>query len=136
MKTTNYEISKKLKEIGFHEENQCGFTKKEGSFVTELDSNFLYEYPSYDLEIILEALPKYLKRNSFDSENEYEIYGDEFPLVITPMDDILFSIVYLIYAEDWDTVFEVKQLKDESLADTAARLLILLHEEGIVKFND
>jgi hypothetical protein len=37
--------------------------------------------------------------------------------------------------DGFDKVMTLEQEQNESLADTAARLLILLHEEGIVNFN-
>ena len=106
MKTTSYEISKKLKEIGFkaeaHHKLRC------------FKDDFLYSY--YDLETILEALPNQL--------------GQSF-LQIT----MLGNQALIGYEMQRIELSSLVDGKNESLADTAARLLILLDKEGIVNFN-
>ncbi|MEY2888259.1 MAG: hypothetical protein RL027_599 [Pseudomonadota bacterium] len=119
-KTTNYEISKKLAEIGFKadcsyfyfhsDNNDCeanslekyGFDK-----ISQCDIEDKY-YPAYDLETLLDALPEINK---------------QLPL-------LCFSgITYL------DPVnIGLSRNKNESLADTAGRLIILLHEKNLIKF--
>jgi len=108
MKTTSFEISKKLAEIGFkaeaHHKLHC------------FKDDFLYSY--YDLETILEALPEEINLEGYCQE-----------LLITKN-----LLAYQRATGAWD--FEQIRNENESLADTAARLLILLHEEGIVNFNE
>ncbi len=100
--TTNFEISKKLAEIGFSRQAFWVWTSKGCCcpFETYLDG-----FRAYDLETLLDALPKnYLVKN------------------------------------DWLECFlnrdfnGTKRLENESLADTAGRLLILLHEKNLIKF--
>lgn len=97
MKTTNYEISKKLAEIGFRAETSTSISMLETK-----------DYSSYDLETLLDALPEINK---------------QLPL-------ICFSgITYL------DPVnIGLSRNKNESLADIAGRMLILLHEKNLIKF--
>lgn len=121
IKTTNFEISKKLAEIGFKKEtdyffyltkpdwyNKAWTWKYVWHYATEgwddanNDSNFL---PSYDLETLLDALHKN----------------------------------YLV-KYDWLECFlnrdfnGTKRLENESLADTAGRMIILLYEKNLIKF--
>jgi hypothetical protein len=110
-KTTNYEISKKLKEIGFDKETNFYFTevapdKFEAQYYTNNKEYLLLK--SYELETLLDALPEINK---------------QLPL-------ICFSgITYL------DPVnIGLSRNKNESLADTAGRLLILLYERNLIKF--
>lgn len=124
MKTTNFEISKKLKEIGF--EAEFNFHYKATDPVNLYDSGY-EDYkerntPAYDLETLLEALPKeldkflgitYLTLNKSNSGINIGYGNDE-------------EYVENLYC--W-------QEENESLADTAGRLLIQLFEAGIINFN-
>ena len=64
MKTTNLEISKKLKEIGF--EAEFNFHYKATDPVNLYDSGYEdyreKNYPAYDLETLLDALPTLLRK--------------------------------------------------------------------------
>jgi len=65
------------------------------------------DYPAFHLETILEKLPKnYLLRSDW-------------------MECFLCGAFHV-----------TRRQEDESLADTAARLLILLHEKGLIKFKE
>jgi hypothetical protein len=132
-KTTNYEISKKLAEIGFraecsyfyfHSDNNCKektlYNLEEFGFdkIDDCDIEDKY-YPSYDLETLLDALPhnfmlekeiKFLKMNQ--SGIGYETGS---------------SPIY-------DYQLLCHRMKEESLADTAGRLIIKLHEKNLIKF--
>ena len=117
---TNLEISKKLKRIGFEAETLFYWTK--APKLTELDkdryvialankTDFSEEkqtFPAYHLETLLEALPKINKQ-------EYLLCSG--------------GIVYL------NDYISVGKEKNESLADTAGRLLIELFEAGIINFK-
>jgi hypothetical protein len=95
-KTTNYEISKKLAEIGFKAETSTSMSMLETK-----------DYPSYDLETLLDALP-----------------------------DTIGGCL-MIYKEGMyyqESMVEVQKQKNESLADTAGRLIIELYENNLIKF--
>jgi hypothetical protein len=131
-KTTNFEISKKLAEIGFKKETDYFFylTKPdwfnkawswqyvwhyatEGWVDANNDSNFL---PSYDLEVLLEALPEEINLEGYCQE-----------LLITKN-----LLAYRRATGAWD--FEQIRNENESLADTAGRLIILLESNNLIKF--
>lgn len=113
MKTTSYEISKKLKEIGFVRSGSDRGYDKNG--ICCLMANFPkeIEYIAFDLETIFSALPR--------DENYSKIIEANFVRVLN-----------ISSLED----YECEQMEYESLADTAARLLILLVEKGIIKFKE
>ena len=69
------------------------------------------KYWSYDLETILEALPSFIDKMVFGLEKTMIGYGN--------------TKTFKIYEE----------VGNESLADTAARLLITLAEQKIIKFK-
>lgn len=109
MKVTNYEISKRLKELGFKAESVFTWTRDKKIFhIAEVDGYM--ETKAYDLETILEALPK----NALYFE--FGLKGNQF--LVKSCEDMVF------------------QKKDESLADTAARLLIILIEKGLVEVKN
>lgn len=113
MKTTNYEISKKLAEIGFNGESETWKHDPE-NFITG------QKYWSYDLETLLEALPAKI-------ETERGVFLLQMSIIPLNKDNR-----WLIgYSNETD----IEQKENESLADTAARLLIQLFEAGIINFN-
>ena len=121
MKCTSYLISKKLKEAGFEGKAEFYFAVKgnlepvpyevlhKTSFL-DYDLNLLL--PTYDLETILDALPKSLQG--------YELC-------------IYFGVSFeqTKFTYNWQKL-ETKQAWGESLADTAGRLWLLLKEKGLV----
>jgi hypothetical protein len=121
MKTTSYEISEKLKNIGFNAKAEFYWVKRDDIFgyfhiSQECDlPDSLIKYSSFDLETILSALP---------SEYSIEISKN--------------GICLDKYTDKGRTIdFRSKvRKKNESLADTAARLLLLLESKGLVKFNN
>lgn len=142
-RTTNYEISKKLKEIGFKadcsyfyfhsDNNDCeanslekyGFDK-----ISQCDIEDKY-YPAYELETLLDALP-----SSIEYKNEYNvILNYDFFL---QNDKLGYYYEHGEYRNDYhmgDGIFEFSKLSlDESLADTAGRLIIELYEKNLIKF--
>lgn len=121
MKTTNFEISKKLKEIGFNTPAEKCWAKIRLSKTQEFTlipltfdvfANCDEWFPSYDLETLLDALPK-----------QYEDkFGDTYYLTLT---------AYSIYYEgEFSTPNQHTTVRKEkeSLVDTAGRLLIRLWE--------
>lgn len=137
MKVTSYEISKRLAEIGFKVESEffwVRFINKDESLgIAELfhknqrDGVSPYcikylTYLTYDLETILEALPKEL--DGFLGETYLSFNKSKHKT----------SIGYGNNEEYVENLYCIPE-ENESLADTAARLLILLCEKEIVKFN-
>ena len=133
-KTTNYEISKKLKEIGFDKETNFYFTevapdKFEAQYYTNNKEYLLLK--SYELETLLDALP-----SSIEYKNEYNvILNYDFFL---QNDKLGYYYEHGEYRNDYhmgDGIFEFSKLSlDESLADTAGRLIIELYEKNLIKF--
>lgn len=112
MKTTSYEISKKLKEAGFNTPAEKCWAKIRLSKTQEFTlipltfdvfANCDEWFPSYDLETLLDALPKINKQ-------EYLLCSG--------------GIVYLN-----DDYISVGKEKNESLADTAGKMWLLLKEK-------
>jgi hypothetical protein len=128
-KTTNYEISKQLAEIGFKQNSTIGwFTSKCGGggrfYLSDgIKDGYTLECYSFDLETLLDALP-----NQF---------GQSF-LQITMLGNqalIGYELQILIGCELQR--IELSSLidgKNESLADTAGRLIILLESKNLIKF--
>lgn len=126
IKTTNFEISKKLQEIGFKAEAEFFFyldkpdygkwhISEEGQILANEKDDCL---PSYDLETLLDALPKELKK-----------CGE--------LGSLFRSGFILGYnLQDFDDLSQLLQYQGQgqSLADTAGELIIWLHEENLIKF--
>ena len=109
MKTTSYEISKQLKEAGF--EAEFNFHYKATDHCNLYDSGY-EDYkdrntPAYDLETILDALKQTRKR-----------------------------IMIVVKSDNWginfDYQFNKYSQENESLADTAGRMWLMLKEKGII----
>jgi len=131
MKTTSYEISKKLAEVGLSE--QLGFCDYyynkykqlkiigQESYTDDEPEETMVDCFAYDLETILEALPKQIERGEGRS----------------PTSSFIFTKAGMGYAQK--PQFEFREFlvcyENESLADTAARLLILLHNKGLINFK-
>lgn len=121
MKVTNYEISKKLKEIGFKAETEINWVEyqkydRDKEIITWHDDQRLETWETvnslcraYDLETLISALPKSI------------IYIEE-------------SFHFREYSDSY-IAFSLSKVGEESLADCAARMLILLYEKGLIKFN-
>jgi hypothetical protein len=119
MKTTSYEISKKLAEAGFKAETEwyhdLGYGTLYYNFEADKYNNRLV--PTYDLETILEALPDLIR--SPDSPPHL------YPLFVSKK-----GVGY-----DYTSGLTSIRKGEESLADCAAKMLILLHEKGLINFN-
>jgi hypothetical protein len=89
-------------------------------FKAEAHHKFLYSY--YDLETILEALPTKIARGEGRA----------------PTSSFIFTKDGMGYAQKPQIEFQefIEHHENASLADTAARLLILLHEKGLINFNE
>jgi hypothetical protein len=128
MKVTGFLVSKKLAEIGFKAEAEKCWAKIGHSVSSEFVLvNLDFQVPqncdewvlSYDLETLLDVLPHNFileKKIKFLNMNQSEI-GYK-----TGSSDIYdYQLLYF-------------RMKEESLADTAGRLIILLHEKNLIKF--
>ena len=147
MKTTNYELSKKLFGIGFKAETdklwvETSFGRSVPRSIQLLTSDQFYysiecyriDYEphlkpkklcrAYDLETILEALPGFLDGNE----------GGEFNHCSLELSIGYGQISYSGILNGGLNII-INKTRDESLADTAARLLILLHEKDLIEFG-
>jgi hypothetical protein len=131
MKTTNLETSKKLKELGFEADFEYCY-EKEGQLwnkTFELDCWDEYDerehIPAYDLETILEALPKEIKckDKNYHFWTTYSASSDCW-------------IMGYVWGIERNMNFETYNEGDESLANTAGRLLIKLLEDNIIKLGE
>ena len=147
-KTTSYEISKKLKEARFgkgsafaHFKSKCGgggiFYVWEG-----IKMGYEEEFFSYDLETLLDALPDCITRE-YKSKEDGEIKEFKEILKIDKY-EIYYRCCAIETADDANRYFNEYGYMQEfsvynfsntgSLADTAGRLLLLLHEKNLIKF--
>lgn len=133
MKTTSFEISKRLKEIGFEAYTEFYHIADENCLSRGIDSDdyevkYLniedlhilrksFYYSAYDLETLLDFLPKSINTNTCSFEEYLQLNIDQMSY------QNAFSTNYIC----------VDREENESLADVAGRLLILLHEKEIIK---
>jgi hypothetical protein len=136
MKVTNFGISKKLKEIVFEAYTEFYHIADENCLSQGIDSDdyevkYLniedlhilrksFYYSAYDLETLLDVLPDSIKTDNCSFEEYLQISKNEIGY---------YSNMCI------DSIFSVEKQENESLADVAGRLLILLHEKGIIKYN-
>ena len=152
MKTTSYEISKKLKEAGFEAETDYNFIKRNNQEVflinikelsgIEIMNEIGVFIESYDLETILDALPDSIIRE-YKSKNDSSVNKFKERLIIEK-NEIRYSCDDIENADDANRYYQeygymqdislFKKFNDNSLADTAGRLLLLLHEKNLIKF--
>lgn len=149
MKTTSYEISRKLKEAGFNATAEKCWAKirlsKTEEFILspltfEVPANCDEWFPSYDLETILDALPDSITRN-YKSKEDGEVREFEERLIINK-DEIRYSCDDIENADDANRFYQeygymqdisiFKKFNDKSLADTAGKMWLLLKEKGLV----
>jgi hypothetical protein len=137
-KTTNYEISKKLAEVGFKAQAEKCWAKIRHSVSSEFNLvNLDFAVPqncdvwilSYDLEILLNALPSEIK--GIEGECWFNIYfkmnknGLWYENLCNCDSDQSCPV---------ESYCDIEKLENESLADTAGRFIILLHEKNLIKF--
>ena len=143
MKTTSYEISKKLKEEGFEDSYiYAWYSDSEGlPWIQEIqhakptavnkyreEVKLTFTAPAYDLETILDALPEYIKRSCRD----YYLFLQVFTKKLGYYDGCNEYMDHYCMGEE-DGIFEVSKLSaNESLADIAGRMWLLLKEKGLV----
>ena len=123
-KTTNFEISKKLAEIGFKRNSTIGwFTSKCGGggrfyLLEGIEDGYTLECYSFDLETLLDALPEAIRNNE-----ELNLKKNEIGYFFWDSDEIFCSI-------------GAHKQENESLADTAGRLIILLESKNLISFKN
>ena len=133
IKTTNYEISKKLKEAGFEADADYYWVEsKEGIICVNayVFSDYMSEgkklCEAFDLETLINALPKKLANK----------YGKKHALKLSY--DTKLNCIY--YSDEKDITFrfddgeryEVESQENESLADIAGKMWLMLKEKGII----
>ena len=143
MKTTNFEISKKLKEIGF--EAEFNFHYKATDNINLYDSGY-EDYkeentPSYDLETLIEALPDSITRE-YKSREDGTIREFEEKLLISKNEiwykcyDIETSDDANEYWREYGYGQDISIYKwDDSLVNIAGKMLIKLYEAGIINLT-
>ena len=129
MKTTSYEISKKLKEAGF--EADADYYWVEG--IICVNAYVFSDYMtggkklcnSYDLETLLDALPSVIERKGWGNDIYFKMNKNGFCYENSCSCD---SSEYC----PLETYYHIDRQKNESLADTAGKMWLLLKEKGMV----
>ena len=151
MKTTSYEISKKLKEAGFEADADYNFIERNNQKVflrnikeltdIELMNEIGVFIKSYDLETLLNALPDSITREH-KSKEDGEVREFRERLIIEKK-EIRYSCDDIENADDANRYYQEYgymqefsihnfKLDNESLADTAGRMWLMLKEMGLV----
>ena len=120
MKVTNLKTSQKLKELGFEAETIAFIDpySEECQIWLNTPDGFI---PAYDLETILEALPKSI-----------EELGKLYFFDMTKLDFVYSNMI----DGDIEGCYYHSKKENESLANTAGRLLIKLLEDNIIKLGE
>jgi len=137
-KTTNYEISKKLSEIGFKAKAEKCWAKIRHSVLSEFDLvNLDFTVPqhcdewvlSYDLETLLEFAFNYISDFKIFYNHVFiaEYWNDGCYEVI---DKLLVDRELSFKSVNGKVIREYKY----NYAEIVAKLIILLHEKNIIKF--
>jgi len=149
-KTTSYEKSKKLKEAGFEAKTNYNFIKRNNQEVflinikelsgIEIMNEIGVFIESYDLETILDALPDSIIRE-YKSKNDSSVNKFKERLIIEK-EEIRYSCDDIENADDANRYYKeygymqdlcvFKKFNDNSLADTAGKMWLLLKEKGMV----
>lgn len=129
MKTTSFEISKKLRDLGIHLDTNFSWIKMDhaengGTMIWEIhyeDNVNGIEYPNeyhieaYTLEDILEVLPKHLSSEGYS-------------------ESLIVEVKYNLIG--YEMIWNEGRKENETLATTAARLLIKLLEDKIITIEE
>ncbi len=120
MKVTNFEISRKLEEIGFKAETDFFYDERGDIYhIKELEkSKAVVDCMAFDLETLISALPETIRN---DSEE----------LIVSKKD-----IGYYFSDHGEDVCLTGVDIEErETMASACGNLLILLHEKGLIKFD-
>ena len=129
MKTTNFEISKKLKEAGFEAESSFFWCRLDKDLIrihisqSHSVPESIDKIKAYDLETILDALPAFIEHNNIT----YALWVWNNGIGYYPNYD-KYSGEGVYNMENG--IYEFGD--DESLADTAGRLWLMLKEKGLI----
>jgi len=132
IKTTNFEISKKLKEIGFDKETNFYFTevapdKFEAQYYTNNKEYLLLK--SYELETLLEF--------AFNFISDFKIFYNHV-FIADYWDDGKYEVIdeLLVDREQSFKSVNGKVIREYkyNYAEIVAKLIILLHEKNLIKF--
>lgn len=121
LKTTSFEVSKQLLEIGFKQE-PCFMWKDKDTcepFQEGKDS-----IPSYDLETLIDSLPRKL-----ELPNEKQCYSLSLETPIKGHD-------YIKYANVSRRRLFCIQKENDLFVNTVAKLILQMHKEGFVNFDE
>ena len=147
MKTTNFEISKKLKEAGFDAQSSF-FWCELGKDLIKIHISQSHSVPesidkikAYDLETILDALPDCITRE-YKSNEDGTIKEFEEKLIISK-NEIWYKCYDIETSDDANEFWREYQYEqnisiyswNDSLANIAGKMLIKLFEAGLIKFN-
>jgi hypothetical protein len=138
MKTTSYEISKKLKEAGFEAETNfywyCYDNGREMRHIADADGKGDVE--AYDLETLLDALPESIQYKKYKSSDWYYLFLRAPSRFSETNKTLGYYCECHEYRDNYSMgngIFEVSKLSpNESLADTAGRMWLLLKEKGLI----
>ena len=146
-KTTSYEISKKLKEAGFEADADYYWVENKEEIIC-VNIYVFSDYMSggkklchaYDLETILDALPDSIIRE-YKSKNDSSVNKFKERLIIEK-NEIRYSCDDIENADDANRYYQeygymqdislFKKFNDNSLADTAGKMWLLLKEKEII----
>ncbi len=134
MQVTNLKVSKKLQEIGFGNDLSPEYyhDPEDGDIwnITEIQLRGNEGLiPAWDLETLISTLPKKLVDTEgwdvpLDFELEMYLYEKEQVITYKSRGNYVF-----------DDDVEIRSNTSESLADLAGKMLILLFEKGLIKFE-
>ena len=141
MKTTNFEISKKLKEAGFEAEAEYYWHEIHDKIeLYHVARAGFGDIKSYDLETIIDALPDSIIRE-YRSKVNWEVKAFRERLIIEKK-EIRYSCDDIENADDANRFYQeygymqdisiFKKFNNESLADTAGKMWLMLKEKGLV----
>jgi len=140
-KTTNFEISKKLAEIGFRD--KCDYfyfhedkNDYEASSIEAYGKDEIHDcdiedkyYPSYDLETLLEFSFKYIA--------DFKIFNDSV-FIAEHYDDGCYQVIDDLFV---DRELSFKYVNDKRIreykynyAEIVAKLIILLYQKNLIEF--
>ena len=129
MKTTSYEISKKLKEAGFDAQSSFFWCRLDKDLIrihisqSHSVPESLDKIKAYDLETLLDALPAFIEHNNIT----YDLWVWNNGIGYYPNYD-KYSGEGVYNMENG--IYEFGD--DESLADTAGKMWLLLKEKGLI----
>ena len=145
-KTTSYEISKKLKEAGFDAESSFFWCRLDKDLIrihisqSHSVPESIDKIKAYDLETILDALPDFIIRK-YKSKVNWEVKAFRERLIIEKK-EIRYSCDDIENADDANRFYQeygymqditvFKKFNDNSLADTAGKMWLMLKEKGLV----